>query len=90
MKGLPAGASFTRYVYSERTTADYIGNDRPSGNEYDGIFKGGINDGWSDFNKNLAGDSDNICLFPMGEIIPVDQQAVLSIDKFSYIVLQMN
>ena len=90
-QNLSAQTNFTRYYYGEQTTADYIGNTRPSGTEYDGVFEGGVKDGWSEYVRNTIGESDNICLFPMGKITPDSNgKFSVSLDKFSYVILQMN
>lgn len=90
IKNLPAGTKFTRYVYGENTTAKFIGNFRPLGNEYDGMFEGGIDDGWSDYQSNELGTAKNICLFPMGTINPLNNQIKIALDMFSYTILEMN
>ena len=90
LKNIKTGTTFNRYIYSDKTTAAFIGNRRPNGNEYDGIFEGGINDGWEDFKKGVPGSSKNICLFPKGVITPVEGTVELTLDKFSYVILEMN
>lgn len=90
LKNMDGKKSFTRFVYGENTTAQYIGNRRTTGKEYDGIFEGGMDDGWTDYKKNIPGSSKNICLFPMGTVNPLDNQIKLTVDAFSYVVLQMN
>lgn len=90
LKNVKTGTTFNRYIYSDKTTAAFIGNRRPYGNEYDGIFEGGIDDGWEDYKNGTPGSSRNICLFPKGVITPASGTIELSLDKFSYVVLEMN